>query len=252
MNSYGYTLSATEAKNTHQGGVALFYRKAANWHVEGVKRFGPNVIGATLVSGNWRRSIIGAYIPPSETNGETLKFIQLAAHKLRKNSIILLGDLNVDLLDGARRRNPRKEATVDLIKQLDLKITSKHFLRKRKGGVWTWWQRREGRIVTATTDYILLQDEGDTTSYKLKTSRFDTDHRLVKASLKICSKKEHKRYLNKRTTFPIQVIPQSRIAMKETELLESYRRQLRPWMKKRKRTIRRERRIPGYRKSLLV
>jgi hypothetical protein len=61
----------------------------------------------------------------------------------------------------------------------------------------------------ATTDYILLQDEGDATSYKLKTPRFDTDHRLVKASLKICSKKEHKRYLNKRTTFPIQVIPQN-------------------------------------------
>ena len=64
--------------------------------------------------------------------------------------------------------------------------------------------------MTAMADYILLQDEGDATSYKLKTPRFDTDHRLVlKMSLKICSKKEHKRYLNKRTTFPIQVIPQS-------------------------------------------
>jgi exonuclease III len=29
VNGYGNTLSATEAKNTHQGGVALFYRKAA-------------------------------------------------------------------------------------------------------------------------------------------------------------------------------------------------------------------------------
>ena len=96
LGGFGYEVFATEAKNAHQGGVALFYRKAEDWHIEGVKTFGPNVIGATLVSGEWRRSIIGAYIPPSEEDGKTLESIRLAAHKLRKNPLILLGDLNVD------------------------------------------------------------------------------------------------------------------------------------------------------------
>ena len=101
LGGYGYTVCATESKNTHQGGVALCqYTDAKDWHIEGVKRFGPNVIGAILVSENWRRSILGAYIPPSEEDGKTLDLIEAAANKLRSNSLILLGDdLNVDLLE---------------------------------------------------------------------------------------------------------------------------------------------------------
>ena len=79
LGGYGYTVCATESKTTHQGGVALFYKKAEDWHIEGVKTFGPNPLGATLVSGSWRRSIIGAYIPPSEEEGKTLEFIEAAA-----------------------------------------------------------------------------------------------------------------------------------------------------------------------------
>jgi hypothetical protein len=64
----------------------------------GIKRFGPNVIGATLVSGNWQRSIIGACIPPSKEDCKTLDLIETAAHRLRGNPLILLGDLDADLL----------------------------------------------------------------------------------------------------------------------------------------------------------
>jgi hypothetical protein len=206
---YGYTVCATEAKNTHQGGVALFYKKAKDWHIEGVKTFGPNVIGATLVSGSWRRSIIGAYIPPSEEDGKTLECIELAADRLRRNPIILLGDLNVDLLDARERRrgNRRQQETVNVIELLGLKTVNHRFRRKMKCGVWTWWQRRMGRIVKATADYILAQEADDITSYRLKTPRFDSDHRLVKAGLRTKSEKEHQKYVRKRTKFPIPICP---------------------------------------------
>ena len=207
VNSSGYKVVATEAKSAHQGGVALFFRDAEDWHIEGVKPFGPNVIAATIVSGNWRRSIIGVYIPPSEEDGKTIEFVRLAAHKMRKNPIILVGDLNVDLLNERRRRNHRMEETADLVALLDLKLINGRFRRKRKCGVWTWWQRREGAIVKATTDYILFQEANDATSYSLKTPRFDTDHRLVKAGLKARSVKEHRRYVKKRTEFPVTLIP---------------------------------------------
>jgi exonuclease III len=206
---YGYTVCATESKNTHQGGVALFYKKAKDWHIEGVKTFGPNVIGATLVSGSWRRSIIGAYIPPSEEDGKTLEWIELAADRLKRNPIILLGDLNVNLLDERERRrgNRRQEDTVNVIELLGLKTVNHRFRRKMKCGVWTWWQRRTGRIIKATADYILAQEVDDITSYRLKTPRYDSDHRLVKAGLRTKSQKEHQKYVRKRTKFPIPICP---------------------------------------------
>ena len=53
LGGCGYTVRATESKNTHQGGVASCCKEAKHQHIEGAKRFGPNVIGATLISGSW-------------------------------------------------------------------------------------------------------------------------------------------------------------------------------------------------------
>ena len=39
----GYSLSATQADSTHQGGVALFYRTRSDaFVIEGTRTFGPN------------------------------------------------------------------------------------------------------------------------------------------------------------------------------------------------------------------
>ena len=100
----GHTVCATESKNTHQGGVSLLHKKAKDWHGEGAKMLGPNATGATLVSGSWRWSVTGACIPPSEEDGKTLEWTELAADKLRHDPIMPLGDLSVDLLDTQERR----------------------------------------------------------------------------------------------------------------------------------------------------
>ena len=64
----GYEILATKCTNQHQGGVAIAAKRSHRWHLEGVQRCGPNVIKTTLVHGCWRTRVIGACIPPSETD----------------------------------------------------------------------------------------------------------------------------------------------------------------------------------------
>jgi hypothetical protein len=131
--------------------------------------------------------------------------------------------MNVDLLDeGARRRgNRRQEETVKLVEMLALKTVNHRFRWKKKRGLWTWWQRREGRIIKATADYItLVQEEDDVTSYTLKTTRFDSDHRLVKAGFQTRSVQEHRKYVKRRTTFPIPIFPQGEEGNEGDKLLK--------------------------------
>ena len=48
----GYTVFATKAKSSSQGGVAFFYRSESDlWSIEGLRSHGPNVISCTIVSG---------------------------------------------------------------------------------------------------------------------------------------------------------------------------------------------------------
>jgi hypothetical protein len=55
-------------------------------------------VSCVLVSGERRWNVIGTYIPPSETDGETVNFINEAVqYRGTKDPYILLGDLNVDV-----------------------------------------------------------------------------------------------------------------------------------------------------------
>ena len=95
----GYTVVGT-ATDGNTGGVVLFYRDGQEgWVLESIRNFGPNVIRATLVSGQKRWYILAAYIPPSDEEGLTLACIATATDTITNQRwpIILLGDLNVDL-----------------------------------------------------------------------------------------------------------------------------------------------------------
>jgi exonuclease III len=165
----GYEVIATEAKSNHQGGVAIFYRtKGKSWVIEGTRCYGPNVIKATLVSGLKRWTIIGAYVPPSETDGKTLDCIQAAARN-SNNPIILLGDLNVNLHE-MTNANERQQETSALIATMGLQDLSKHFQQKERWGKWTWKQEREGRRITSVCDYILAEKKGRLHSLPNKTT----------------------------------------------------------------------------------
>ena len=63
-SAFGYRVLASRCVNTNQGGVAFVVRKNKNWHVEGFKTYGQNVIKTTLVHDRQQTTIVGIYIPP--------------------------------------------------------------------------------------------------------------------------------------------------------------------------------------------
>ena len=73
-STMGYTVSATKAVGM-SGGVALVHRQGKGWGLESIRSFGPNVIRATLVSGQRRWYIIGGYVSPNEQDVSTLACI---------------------------------------------------------------------------------------------------------------------------------------------------------------------------------
>ena len=196
--SEGYTIVCTKSKK-RQGGVALFFEQSKDWSVEGTKAFGPNVIRTTLVSGNKRWYIIGAYIPPSEDNGETLNCITQASTTVNNPNlpVILLGDFNVDLNDlregdsGAVRR----AETETLISSMGLTSMRQHFRQNKRhiGRYWTWHQRRAGReeAVTAICDHIFASARADLSNVQIKMPRFVTDHQMLKGVMVLGSTREH-------------------------------------------------------------
>ena len=64
--SAGYRVIATDAPIRHRGGVALFYREEADFAVEEVRKYGPNVLSFKVVTGRRRWYIIGCYIAPDD------------------------------------------------------------------------------------------------------------------------------------------------------------------------------------------
>jgi exonuclease III len=105
----------------------LFYQTESNqFTIEGTKTFGPNVFRMVLVSGKKQWTIIVVYIPLSETNLETLDYIQTTVQHNRNNKIILLGDLNVNL-QKLTNANTRQEETAALLASVGLEDLQLHF-----------------------------------------------------------------------------------------------------------------------------
>jgi hypothetical protein len=127
----------------HQGGVLLFYKTSKHWHVEGTKKYGPNVIRTELVSGSKRSIIIGAYIPPSETDWTTLGWLQKATTVATTHPLILLRDLNVNFYQTpAGGFNERQEEKLALVASLGLTDLSRHFTQRIGWKDWTWSSKR--------------------------------------------------------------------------------------------------------------
>ena len=64
--SAGYSVIATDAPSRHRGGVALFYRSKPHFLVEAVERFGPNVMGFQVATGERRWYIVRVYVAPED------------------------------------------------------------------------------------------------------------------------------------------------------------------------------------------
>jgi exonuclease III len=207
--AFGYAVVATKASAT-QGGVALFYRKAKGWSLESTRTFGPNVIRTTLVSGQKRWYIIGAYIPPSEEDGSTLECITQARNTVGNHRwpVVVLGDLNVDFENLRENRGEgaeRRVETAALMGSLGLRSIRGHFCQRKGllGRYWTWRQRRQGVLYGSICDHILTDKRNSFLNCQIKTPRFDSDHRVLIGTMRLQSERHHRRYVGSRTVFPI-------------------------------------------------
>ena len=92
----GYRVVATDAPSRHRGGIGLFYREGADFAVEEVRLYGPNVISFEVVTGRRRWYIIGCYIAPDDARTIERVVTALGDHP-RGTALIVAGDLNTDL-----------------------------------------------------------------------------------------------------------------------------------------------------------
>ena len=102
QRSLGYMVWETEAESRHRGGIAIVWRDAEEWGVDGVRNFGPNVVIFIITSGRKRWYDVGAYVPPNN-----LPMINCIRRALKCGpkwmGKLLVGDLNVCL------ENPRDQ-----------------------------------------------------------------------------------------------------------------------------------------------
>jgi exonuclease III len=196
-SAYGYNIVATKCTNQHQGGVAILYRKNRNWHVESERAFGPNVIRATLVHEGKRTTIVGVYIPPSETDMTTMRHVDDAMRNMDTERTIILGDLNIHL------KKPKDERSIEIAENIEsygLRDVAGMFKpRKNKRINWTWRTHRKGNKVQAICDYVLTGSELQWKSFgPIDLQHFDTDHRLIRGKLRSRASQEYKDYLKSR------------------------------------------------------
>ena len=86
----------TTGLNNNTVRVALFYRVEANFAVEEVRTYGPNVLSFEVVTGRRRWYIIGCYIAPDDAR--TIERVVTAmGDQPRGTSLLVAGDLNTNL-----------------------------------------------------------------------------------------------------------------------------------------------------------
>jgi hypothetical protein len=203
-----------------KGGVAICVKeKSEGWAVEDYDTFGPNVVACTLVSGNLRRRVIGAYVSPSEGNGDTMDYLSMAVMSTTLEPLIL-GDFNVNLRNVAEDLNPHvvpNHASAQA-RQADIAATlaslgvvnfGAYFRPRKRTGTWTWQMQRQDQLVSSTCDYILgvrgLQSEKVAYHRVRRPDYVSTDHRVIYIGLPKGNRKVHKTYMHGRTTFPITI-----------------------------------------------
>ena len=200
--SFGYRVVATEARSGSQGGVALFYRDSRLWSIESEVKHGPNVISCWLVTGFRRIPLVGAYVPPADL--ETLDFINQALDRFPNGAKpILLGDLNAEL---AHPRDARESEVATVAANHGLECMLSHYRQTSgHGHCQTWWQYRNGELVSSHVDYILAEDRRMFSKVSIRSPQsFTSDHRLVLGILPSSPLSENKAYLNGRKRFPLK------------------------------------------------
>ena len=202
--SDGYSVVKTDTLSRHRGGVVIFHRPAPHFAVEAARKYGPNMIGFQLVTGEWRWYIVGCYLTPDNTS--TIERVAEALRDQPKGEDLLVsGDLNTNLaaLEGDRR----EEEIATTIPTEGLEDMAQHFLPRERR--WcrdrrTWGMLRKGREVWSWTDYIMGTDRRLFRNVSVWDPWHNSDHYMVLGCLPSASLTEHKRYLGGSKRLPMR------------------------------------------------
>ena len=198
-----YHVVATDTLRRHCGGVALFYREEADFAVEEVRTYGPNVISFEVVTGQRRWYIIGCYIAPDDD--WTIEWIVTAlGDQPQGTALIVTGYFNKDLGEMASDRRGTEIAAA--ITEAGLEDMTAHFLpRKRRWGreLRTWSMVREGKAIQSRKDYILGTDCSLFRNVSVRDPRYNSDHYMVVGLLRGGTTRDHIRYIAGRRRMPL-------------------------------------------------
>jgi hypothetical protein len=143
--SFGYRVIATKSISAFQGGIVIAYRTSEWWSIESVRLYHPNVISFTLVTGKRRYLCVEAYIPPGDTT--TIDTVYEAIERSARNTLILLGDLNADLM---RPRDYRANEVAAMTATFGLEDLMRSFRQRISfRGHITWSMQRGARTVSS-------------------------------------------------------------------------------------------------------
>ena len=215
----GYEIQATRCANQHQGGAAIAAKTSRFWHLEEAKRYGPNAIKTTLVHDKWRTKIIGACIPPSETDLSTTHHIDQALKNESLDRCILLGDLNVNLM------KPKDHRTTQIVDSLSsynfIDLATRFASKKCKPHCWSWRSFSGNKKIQSICDYILFGNKLNWMNFKVIDADFPTDHRLIKGKLMTVHKsRKHRTYVKKRKNHGIDLFRKNSEATPSDTLLK--------------------------------
>ena len=143
VKSNEFKIFATKVKNKNKGGVAMLYQRRENFHIKSPKCYSDNIVKATIIHGRQRRVILGIYIPPSESNEETMIKLNKAMKNKDSSKCIILDDLNINFWSPSKKKDIKIIKTLELYGMKDISIMFKS--QKNKPHQWTWQQTRGGK-----------------------------------------------------------------------------------------------------------
>ena len=92
----GYTVCILEAEGRHWGVIPVVWREEAGYQVEGIVNFVPKMVSFLLTSGLQIWYVVGAYVPPNDSQDfHCVEHVLAMAPK--RMDVIVLGDLNARL-----------------------------------------------------------------------------------------------------------------------------------------------------------
>jgi len=197
---HGYTVFATSAPSTQQGGVALAWRTSPHWLLEGIRAISPNSVSATLVSGEHHWLLLGTYLSPNESPEAELNALELEYHRNQMLPTIVVGDFNTDL---DKVEDERSIAIATMMQHLGVIDSISHFPQKQHRRNTRHRRLRNGSRQRSRCDYAMTDPIIAVKSIRIvDPPRYSSDHWAVKLQLQSDNIRRHQRYLSNRSQLP--------------------------------------------------